>query len=271
MIAVRLLLLTVLSILAAAPSAQAQSSTDERARLHFQSGAAYYDAGEYENALREFQSAYELSQRAQLFYNMYLCEQAIGQLEPAATHLERYLAEVADIQNRESLEQRLVSLRHRIEQRAAGHADPGPDPDPSGEEAVVETSAAPTQAPPAETAPEPADAGPNIGAIVGFSFAALGLVGAVIFGPLTIAEDSSIAGMPCAQTRSCTSAQTSSLATYALLTDISLGVAAAGAVAGLVLLLVMPSGGASDTSSSRIRVAPFASRDAAGLTLGGAL
>jgi tetratricopeptide (TPR) repeat protein len=246
-------------------SAQSSEDTDERARLHFRSGAAYYDAGEYEDALREFQSAFELSQRPALYYNLYLCEQAIGSLEIAAEHLEHYLAEVPEVENRTVLEQRLASLRTRIERRAAGEADPGGERD----------EGRPIDAPPLEASgdetnategPAPAEPGLNVPAIAAFSVAAVGLIGAVIFGPLTLAEDSSLAGSPCAASRSC---DTGSLTTYALLTDISFGVAAAAAIAGLVLALVYEP--AADSPTASLTLTPFASSTGFGLVMGGAL
>ena len=268
--------IVALSVLVAASLVSAQSaSTDERARLHFQSGAAYYDAGEYENALREFQSAYELSQRPQLFYNMYLCEQAIGELEAAATHLERYLGEVAELEGRDTLQTRLESLRHRIAQRAAGQADPGGEPEdgrpidaPHDDDPEADPGTETRAAPEGHVAPPPPrEPGLNIPAIAAFGVSALGLVGAVVFGPLTLTEDSSLAGQSCAATRTC---DTGTLQTYALLTDISFAVAAVGAIAGLVLALVYEPAPEGDSSAS-LRISPFASADGAGLALAGAL
>lgn len=247
-------------------AAQSSEEIDERARLHFRSGAAYYDAGEYEDALREFQSAFELSQRPALYYNLYLCEQAIGSLEAAAEHLEHYLAEVPEAENRTLLEQRLASLRHRIERRAAGEADPGGERDDGRPiDAPIEANETPTTG---TSAPPPAsEPGLNVPAVAAFSVAAVGLLGAVIFGPLTLAEDSSLAGSPCAASRTC---DTGNLTTYALLTDISFGVAAAGAVTGLLLALLYEP--ASDTpSTAGLTLAPFASSTGFGLVVGGAL
>jgi tetratricopeptide (TPR) repeat protein len=264
---------TVALLTAASTQARAQAggSTDDRARLHFQSGAAYYDAGEYESAVREFQSAYDLSQRPQLFYNLYLCEQAIGNLGAAAAHLERYLAEVEEIENRDTLQSRLVHLRERVARQAAGEEDPGPTAEEAAEQqqraapSDEEERAVADPTPP----PPPPDRGPNVGAIAGFSVAALGVIGAVIFGPLTIAEDSSLAG-GCGAARACTDADTSTLSTYALLTDVSLGVALAGALAGtLFLVLDMSSGG--DGERASLRVSPLAGPGTAGLTVRGAL
>ncbi len=244
----------LLSIAAPASAQPPLSPQDERARPHFESGAAYYDAGEYESALREFQSAYELSHRPALNFNIYLCHQALGNFEEAAASLERFLAEVEDIPNRETLQQRLANLRERIRRRAAGQPDV-PEPDPG----------TPTTAPPARSG----GGGLNVPAIIGFSVAAVGVVGAAIFGPLTLAEDASLASSPCGQAMTCSPADISTLQTYALLTDISFAVALAGAVAGTILFFVIDtSGGSGETA---LRVSPLAAPGLAGLSIGGAL
>src|SRR5688500_8872763 len=70
----------------AQPGAQ---TDDERARMHFQAGNAYFQTGEYDAALREFQRSYELSARPALFYNMALVHERLGNLEQAIAHLQR--------------------------------------------------------------------------------------------------------------------------------------------------------------------------------------
>ncbi len=232
---------------------------DERARIHFESGAVYYDSGEYESALREFQSAYELSHRAALYFNIYLCQQAIGDLDEAAASLETYLSEVEDAPNRASLQQRLENLRERIRRREAGEAEPE-EPELSSS-----TEPVPVEPPP----PPPSGDALNVPAIVGYSVAGLGLIGAAIFGPLTIAENSSLASSSCGQAMTCTVDQTSTLTTYALVTDISFGVALVGAIAGTVLFFVIDTSGGSGQSS--LRFSPLAGPGLAGINVGGTL
>ena len=97
------LVVSVTVSLAAALPAQAQ---DDRARLHFLAGASYYEAGDYQDALREFERSHALSQRSELFYNFSLCYQQLGDLESASTYLRRYLDEVETMDNRDQLEHR---------------------------------------------------------------------------------------------------------------------------------------------------------------------
>jgi hypothetical protein len=108
------------------PASITSAQDDRRARLHFESGASYYESGEYEDALREFQRAYELSRRPQLLFNISLCYQNLGDFERAAAYLERYLNEAPDVENRANLEIRLRRLRERIARPTSSVGEAGP-------------------------------------------------------------------------------------------------------------------------------------------------
>src|SRR5438045_6655545 len=49
---------------------QAQSTSDDLARRHFESGAAYLEESDYDNALKAFEKAYELSKRPEILLNI---------------------------------------------------------------------------------------------------------------------------------------------------------------------------------------------------------
>ena len=53
----RLTVLVCALVLAATAPARAQSSADDLARTHFDSGAAYLEQADYDSALREFRAA----------------------------------------------------------------------------------------------------------------------------------------------------------------------------------------------------------------------
>ena len=96
-------------------------------RIHFQAGASDYESGDYQHALEEFQRAYELSQRPQLFYNIALAYQQLGDLEHAVEYLGRFLNEVEDIANRENLERRLTNFQERLAAEQASTHDTATD------------------------------------------------------------------------------------------------------------------------------------------------
>lgn len=258
---------------AATTTAAAQRASDEQARLHYQVATSYYEQADYESALREFQSAYRLSQRPQLLFNISLCYQQLGDLDQAIAHLERYLGEATEIENRPSLEQRLGNLRGRRDrQRATGH-DPGEDtPDSGSTEAsggmtsgdsasgVQGRSANGTaQGTGAEEsgAESSRDEPANIPAIVGFSVAGLGLITAAVLSGLTLAEDARVGALPCAGTRTCPQSEVGTLGTMALVADVSWGVSLAGAIVGAVFLFVPTGGSSAPPDRASLRLSPW--------------
>jgi Tfp pilus assembly protein PilF len=249
---------------------RAQSSDDQQAHAHFEVAASYYEQANYESALREFLEAYRLSQRSQLFYNLSLCYQQLGDLDNAVSYLERYLAEVTEIENRASLETRLANLRERQARQHATGADPGaPEATPedttihgeSDEPDVTVTVTDTVDSP----GPAPSSGGDslNVGAIAAFSVAGVGLILGATFTGLAAGEDGRVAALPCAASRTCAASDVSGMRTDALVADIMWGVSLAAAAVGLVLVIVNP--GASSAEHARLRVAP----SLAGLTLDG--
>ncbi len=97
---------------------QPAGSSDAEAQIHFQSGRLHFERGDYEQALDEFQSAHRLSGRPALLYNIYLCQQSLGQNAAAAETLERYLAQgTVSAEERPNLEARLENLRRRAQEQ----------------------------------------------------------------------------------------------------------------------------------------------------------
>lgn len=250
----------VVVICALAATARAQTD-DERARLHFNSGSSDFAAGAYEDALREFQRSYELSHREQLQYNFALCYERLANLPAAAAALERFLSHVTRVPDRANLEDRLRNWRASIAAAERAATTPPPPPPPPTESAHTEVTAPPLVAP-----PPPAPAATNVAAIVGFSVAALGVVGVGVFGGLTLAADSSLSG-GCGATHSCSAAQLSDLHTWAAVTDVSFGVALAGAVVGLAFLLVGTGPAARPADHARLLLVPTVSATHGGVVL----
>jgi hypothetical protein len=245
----------VISLAALWPSkSSAQSGeADQRARLHFDSGRAYYDVGDYENALREFRAAYDESHRTPILYNLYLCFERLSDLGSAIGALEQFLAETGSATDpappRPMLEERLANLRARA---ARGAATPSPEP--------VALSNPPSSASPVQASD--ADAPLPLIAIAGFSVAAAGLVWAGVALGVTLSENDSLGRC----SPNCTEAQTSTIAHSAPMTDVGLGIAAAGAVVGLIGLLLPV-----DSTDHRVEVMPMFGGGQAGISLRGVL
>jgi hypothetical protein len=65
----------------------------ERAHKHYESGVALFEAGNKEQALVEFQLANEIAPKKENVFMIAQCEYHLGQLVPARTHYQAYLAE----------------------------------------------------------------------------------------------------------------------------------------------------------------------------------
>jgi len=245
----------LLAIVVAYPSVStAQVSDDAQAHAHFEVAASYYEQANYESALREFLEAYRLSQRSQLFYNLSLCYQQLGDLQNAVDYLARYLSEVTEIANRASLQTRLENLRARL---AAHEVAPPVEEHPT--ETTTTTTAAEPVPPVAATSPPPTSSGGdslNVGAIASFSVAGVGLILGAVFTGLAASENSRISGLPCASSRTCSDGDLSGMRTDALVADIMWGVSLAGAAVGLILLLVNPGGSSSASEHAGLRFNP---------------
>ncbi|MFO0684424.1 MAG: hypothetical protein U0234_20390 [Sandaracinus sp.] len=242
-------LLAALVMLALPALARAQSPDDEAAHTHFESGRLHFDEGDYDAALHEFQVAYELSHREGLRFNLYLVEERLNHLEEAATHLEAYLAtDLVSAEDRPTLERRLVNLRERI--------------------AAAEASQASTSSAPA-TSTAPAEHPLFVPGIVTLAAGGAGLIVFAILGGLALSEDSRLAST-CSP--NCARSDVDGLRTLSIGADVALSIGLVAAAAGAALLLVDAMTGTSSTSgSAALRITPFASADAGGLFVGGAL
>ena len=258
------LLATLLLPLGAA--AQDADALDQRARIHFQSGTAHYDAGDYEAALREFTAAYRLSERPALLYNIYLTQERLGNLQEALDNLRGYLeSDEVPGDRRQVLTLRLENLERRL---AAG--------DQEVEPAVDEAALPPmdtyvpteddTQGPPVTEPGADVDDGGGVPlpAIVAFGVGGVGAALWATFGILALTEDSSLED-ECA-TRPCTEDDVTELDTYNTVADIGFAVTVVGATLGLVLMLTS----GDDHEQQTLAVSPWGAPGAGGLAARGA-
>jgi tetratricopeptide (TPR) repeat protein len=108
-------LLTVFPLVAAAQD----SSSDERARLAFDSGSVAFDEGRYDDAMENFTRAYDLSHRPELLYNIGLSADRLRHDAEALRAFESYLESLPEAENRPEVERRMRALRAAIAAEAA--------------------------------------------------------------------------------------------------------------------------------------------------------
>jgi hypothetical protein len=116
-------------------SAKAPSKTAE-AMKHYQAGVTHYKAAEYDDAVTEFQAAYELKPTPEWLFNLASAHRMAKHPEKALAYYERYLDEVPDAPNKVQVEQRIAEMKAML-------APPPPTPEPVRPAAPAAAVAAP--------------------------------------------------------------------------------------------------------------------------------
>jgi len=240
--------LLVVVVLLGEQSARAQATTEEReaeARAHFRLGQSHYDLGHFAEAAAELERAYELSQRADLLYNLYVARRDAGQHPEAAAALRLYLERAENIENAALLRHRLSALEAQIEsegpESGAGSGEPS---EPTGE--TAEQSAGPSSTTDETSGdalvavrPEPViERTPSPVGIAVLVTGGAALIGAVVTGVLALDRFGAVEAS-CGGDRSCPpgfEAQRDEGASLALATDVLLVSGGVLAITGAVLL-----------------------------------
>jgi tetratricopeptide (TPR) repeat protein len=208
----------------------AQSSSDELARRHFDSGVAYLQESDYDNALQAFQKAYELSKRPEILLNIATVHERKGSLKLAIDSLNAYLTAAPQGDQVDTVRLRITNLQKRVDAEPSGAAPAPPATTPPAAE-----PASPAPAPgPATPAPAPAaEQTPNrIPAYILFGVGGLTGIGAVVTGVMAQGKYDD-AEKSCSPT--CTDSQLSSSKTLAWTSTALTGVAIVSAGVGAVL------------------------------------
>lgn len=105
-----------------AGEAPTDDPSDAAARGHFESGRTAYAAGRFEEALSEFQQAFELSDRPALLYNIGASADRLSREAEALEAYEGFLARVAESELRPQVETRVAALRTELAEEAEREA-----------------------------------------------------------------------------------------------------------------------------------------------------
>jgi tetratricopeptide (TPR) repeat protein len=243
----RIFFTLVLALLVCAPRALAEPPPEAlaRARVHFEAGTRHYDLGSYEEAAREFQRAYELSEHPELLYNIYSSLERAGRFAEAAEALERYLElGTIDPAQRTSLEARLAALRERLERERRD----APPEDAAAARAEEERAASSTKIPTLAVA----------------SYAAAGGMALTfgVFAGLALSERRSLED-GCGATLSCTTSDVRKLRAFNATADVTL-VLGVSALTTALFATFMKRG-----DSPNVQVSFFGDRESRGLVLRG--
>ncbi len=255
------------------------------ARTLFQRGQVAYTQGDYDAAIQSWTQAYSMDPRPLLQWNLAQAYERLGRLDEAAAALDLYLqhADPSD-EHQADARARLGSIRtriestgiilqggpegaaisldgndagrlprpdaihvgagtHRIVVRAPGYADfTSTVVVPAGQQTTIPVEMS------ANAAVASGGSEPPIVPIIVWSIAGVTLVTGAVLGGVALATAGSAP--------SSTSAEANTARGLALGSDITFGISAAAAITALVLTLVMPSGGSSDSSATAFRLTP---------------
>jgi len=208
--------------------AHAQSTSDELARRHFDSGVAYLEESDYDSALKAFQKSYDLSKRPEILLNIATVQERQSELPAAVATLQAYLEAAPQGEHAETVKLRIQNLQRRIQERNEAKAAAAPPP-PS--------PPIPTPVPPVapQTAAPPHPPEPNrLPAFISLGVGGLMAGGALATGILAKAKYDD-AEATCHH--ECRDDQLSGSRTFALTSTVLTGAAVLGVGLGVVLLL----------------------------------
>lgn len=286
------------------------SARQARARQLYAEAQALFDSGQYAAAEASFRAAYEQVPNPVVLRAIAASQERQGNIALAVQTLEQYLREAPNASDRAQVEQRLRELNARgsviavsstppgaqiyVDGEATGQVTPADVQVAVGEHTIelrlegyqpraqtlnaaagtrmrlevpLQEGAAPEPEPdPGQ--PEVSDGGapgdPSVGVWVSSGIAAAGLISGTVFGFLALSEQSNFDAMPTHQ-----AADQGEL--FALIADISFGVAAAAAITAVVLYIVERGSGGGQaqqetaTSGVRLDVAPWADANGGGM------
>ena len=106
----RVLAVGVLFSLALASSPAFASDGEAEARVHFQKGMAAFELGKFQEALAEYERAYELAPLAGFLFNIGQCHRNLGNHAKAIFSFRLYLRKKPEARNREAVETLISDL-----------------------------------------------------------------------------------------------------------------------------------------------------------------
>ena len=144
-------------VLAAAPrhaTAQMTQAQKDEVKLHYQRATRAYDLQKYQEAIDEYQKAYEISGDPPMLYNIAQAYRLADQPAEAARYYRRFLQRMPNARNRDEVERKIADQEKLADQRKKNEPPPPPPPPPvTKPPPIVEVK---PPAPPVITTPPPA-------------------------------------------------------------------------------------------------------------------
>jgi tetratricopeptide (TPR) repeat protein len=224
------------------PPDTTQPTTDDlAARGRFDAGLAFYEDGRFEEALVDFEAAWQLSQRPEMLINIANAAERALKFDVAIEHLQLFLERSPNAPDREAIERRIAR-----DQSTLARAN-----------APVSSLTTPAGSNVAPAADPPSGGGAPVAAIVTLGAAGALAIGAVITGLVahgTYSDlESACPGGVCPPDRQ---SDLDSGETMALVSTVLTGLAVVAGGVGLVLLFVGGSDDEAPADRARLELAP---------------
>lgn len=114
-----------------APPLVGQAYADRAlAQQHYQAGHELFSSGDYQGAIREFETANRLAPSPVLDFNIGLARERLGQLEQAIQHYRAYIAAMPNAGNRAAVDAKIQILEKELAEQRSAAAATAPKPDP---------------------------------------------------------------------------------------------------------------------------------------------
>lgn len=124
----RVIWLLAISALLLASPARGDDSATEQARQHYEIGSQQYDLGHWDEAIREYETAYELRPDPSFLYNLAQAYRRKGDNKRALDLYRNYLAKTPKSPLRAEIEERIKNLQKQIDEAASRPAPPVLEP-----------------------------------------------------------------------------------------------------------------------------------------------
>jgi len=169
-------------VLAASPRAahaQMTQAQKDEVKLHYQRATRAYDLQKYQEAIDEYQKAYEISGDPLMLYNIAQAYRLADQPAEAVRYYRRFLQRMPNARNREDVERKIADQEKLAEQRKK--AEPvtpvTPPPPPTKPPPIVEVKPPPPPVtPPPPITPPPAPETSHARTVVGWSLIGAGAI-----------------------------------------------------------------------------------------------
>lgn len=121
-------LVSVLVLVGAVAAAKPTPDEAAMAREHYKRGTTLYDLGKYDEAIVEFQQAYEIKDDPVLLYNIAQSFRLASKYSEALRFYRTYLRRAPKAPNRDEVETKIADMENLIAQQQKVQASPSVDP-----------------------------------------------------------------------------------------------------------------------------------------------